>query len=433
MAGAKVIGRGLATASGTAGAKNVGGGTASCAKPGSAAASGMRGAKARVNPLTRDASSSAKHGSTAASGMGNANAASSASSAATSGTADAPDAGRGSPSGARHGGHESAAASGMTQMLSEVREWLALQQAEQDVVMRQAADSFAAFVASTDGVLAGLDRCSSGGGLRSSRPHFATPLGWPGSVQARDASPLPPRAAAFPGNYPAIERAVAARRRREAAGASERGGCASECGGCASGEGDGAGRDDCGGRDGGWAASDRDEARSDAPLDAEQRAAALAALQRAVTRATFIALARPTRVSAAARRHHLVSELRRWRQAPPPAAHPLAAVHLAKRATARALRTSLRGWHGLTEDEASARLQTSLRLRRATLVRSILAFTRYCFTSKLLVWESIILLLPPTHAKPCNTIARPMRNIRPPIDPPFLCHTPYNIGDGNLV
>jgi len=33
----------------------------------------------------------------------------------------------------------------------------------------------------------------------------------------------------------------------------------------------------------------------------------------------------------------------------------------------------------------------------------------------------------------CNTIARPLRNIRPPTDPPFLCHTPYTIGDGNIV
>jgi len=33
----------------------------------------------------------------------------------------------------------------------------------------------------------------------------------------------------------------------------------------------------------------------------------------------------------------------------------------------------------------------------------------------------------------CNTIARPFRNIRPPTDPPFVCHTPYNIGDGNIM
>jgi len=35
----------------------------------------------------------------------------------------------------------------------------------------------------------------------------------------------------------------------------------------------------------------------------------------------------------------------------------------------------------------------------------------------------------------CNTIAivHPFRNIRPRTDPPFVCHTPYNIGDGIIV
>jgi len=32
-----------------------------------------------------------------------------------------------------------------------------------------------------------------------------------------------------------------------------------------------------------------------------------------------------------------------------------------------------------------------------------------------------------------NTIARPLHNIRPPTDPLFACHTPYNNGDGNIV
>ena len=30
-------------------------------------------------------------------------------------------------------------------------------------------------------------------------------------------------------------------------------------------------------------------------------------------------------------------------------------------------------------------------------------------------------------------IARPLRNIRPPADPSFLCHTPCHIGDRNIV
>jgi len=33
----------------------------------------------------------------------------------------------------------------------------------------------------------------------------------------------------------------------------------------------------------------------------------------------------------------------------------------------------------------------------------------------------------------CNTIARPLRNIHPSTDPPFICQTPYNVGDGNIV
>ena len=34
----------------------------------------------------------------------------------------------------------------------------------------------------------------------------------------------------------------------------------------------------------------------------------------------------------------------------------------------------------------------------------------------------------------CNTIARRLRNIRPPpSDPPCVCHTPYNIGNDNIV
>ena len=58
------------------------------------------------------------------------------------------------------------------------------------------------------------------------------------------------------------------------------------------------------------------------------------------------------------------------------------------------------------------------------------------FHFKALWWESIVLLLPPLHLQSlpyCSTIARPLRNIRPPTDPLFVCHTPYNIGPGNIV
>jgi len=33
----------------------------------------------------------------------------------------------------------------------------------------------------------------------------------------------------------------------------------------------------------------------------------------------------------------------------------------------------------------------------------------------------------------CNTIARLLGNIRPPLDLPLVCHTPYNIGNNNIV
>jgi len=33
----------------------------------------------------------------------------------------------------------------------------------------------------------------------------------------------------------------------------------------------------------------------------------------------------------------------------------------------------------------------------------------------------------------CNAIARLLRNIRSPHDPPFVCHAHYHIGNGNLV
>jgi len=65
-----------------------------------------------------------------------------------------------------------------------------------------------------------------------------------------------------------------------------------------------------------------------------------------------------------------------------------------------------------------------------------LSLYKILFHFKGLLWESIILLLPPLHLQRLpyyNSIARPLGNIRPSTDPPFLCHTPYNIGDGNIV
>ena len=59
-----------------------------------------------------------------------------------------------------------------------------------------------------------------------------------------------------------------------------------------------------------------------------------------------------------------------------------------------------------------------------------LAFTRYCFTLNLYCGSQSSFHSPPyLQSLPfCNTIARPLRNIRPDPDPPLVSHTPYNVG-----
>ena len=64
-----------------------------------------------------------------------------------------------------------------------------------------------------------------------------------------------------------------------------------------------------------------------------------------------------------------------------------------------------------------------------------LSLYKILFHFKALLGESIILLLLPLPTQPtllqyyCTTIAQ----YTPPTDPSFVCHTPYNIGDGNIV
>jgi len=64
----------------------------------------------------------------------------------------------------------------------------------------------------------------------------------------------------------------------------------------------------------------------------------------------------------------------------------------------------------------------------------VLAFTRYSFTSTRVCTSPSPFNCPPPHIQ-CphsyNTIARPLRNKRPLPDPPCVCHTPNNIGNGN--
>ena len=64
-----------------------------------------------------------------------------------------------------------------------------------------------------------------------------------------------------------------------------------------------------------------------------------------------------------------------------------------------------------------------------------LAFAIYCFISIFMVGVNLPFIAPPLlQSLPyCITIARPLRNIRPATDSFFLCNTPYNIGDGNIV
>jgi len=63
-----------------------------------------------------------------------------------------------------------------------------------------------------------------------------------------------------------------------------------------------------------------------------------------------------------------------------------------------------------------------------------LSLNKILFHFKAIVWESYHPLSLHMQSLPfCNTIARPLRNIRPPTDRPCVCHTPSNIGDGNIV
>ena len=64
-----------------------------------------------------------------------------------------------------------------------------------------------------------------------------------------------------------------------------------------------------------------------------------------------------------------------------------------------------------------------------------LGLTTYCFTSGLLCTnQSSFYCFSYLHCPHyCNTVARLLRNIRHPPDPPFVCHTPYNIDNGNIV
>ena len=50
------------------------------------------------------------------------------------------------------------------------------------------------------------------------------------------------------------------------------------------------------------------------------------------------------------------------------------------------------------------------------------------------VYHPYIIAPPHLQSLPyCNTIARPLRNTHTPTNSLLVCHTPYNIDDGNIV
>ena len=73
---------------------------------------------------------------------------------------------------------------------------------------------------------------------------------------------------------------------------------------------------------------------------------------------------------------------------------------------------------GFTTPAAAAMMAPDVPLNGA------LAFTRYCFTSKLHCGSPSSVYSPPSHLQHlpyCNTGARPLRNVHPPTDPPCVC------------
>ena len=66
-----------------------------------------------------------------------------------------------------------------------------------------------------------------------------------------------------------------------------------------------------------------------------------------------------------------------------------------------------------------------------------IAFTRCCFTSKLYCASQLSLHCSPPPTKPTLMHAILLHDhcaiYVPPIDLPYICHTPYNIGHGNIV
>ena len=77
-----------------------------------------------------------------------------------------------------------------------------------------------------------------------------------------------------------------------------------------------------------------------------------------------------------------------------------------------------------------------LRLRGGPDDPPMLSLYKILLHFKALLWESIILLLPPPTCKayPLAILLHGHCTIYAPLPtPPFVCHTPYNMVDGNIV
>jgi len=117
-------------------------------------------------------------------------------------------------------------------------------------------------------------------------------------------------------------------------------------------------------------------------------------------------------------------ELSKWR---------LAAVATSPSAAARRRRSTESGGAGPSSARRASRGSAGWSAHNTNAKMKGLAFTRYSFTPKP-SFTSQSSLYCPLHllcSHYCSTIARLLRNIRPPPDPPCICHTSYRIGSGN--
>ena len=114
----------------------------------------------------------------------------------------------------------------------------------------------------------------------------------------------------------------------------------------------------------------------------------------------------------------------------PPRKRDMTKNTLPGRATVRLKKTQVTHTHTTNNPTNKTNEHTHKNTRHAHF-----SLYKILFHFKALFWQSIILLCPSQlkNLPYCITIARPLRNIRPPTDPYFLCHTPYNISDGNIV